>query len=282
MKFSLSTGTLYVYPLRTIFRWARQAGFDGVEVVVNPEAIARRGQAVRRLAEAEGVEIFSVHPTVIPLPGWWEHRGGIEPTIRLAQEMGAGVVVSHTPRAESLDEGEGLVFRQRIEAWQSRLAGGRLRLAVENKAIRHKAQRAYALSPLERLRTFADRYDLGLVLDTTHAGTAGDELAYARRLFDGRLANVHLSDMGGRIGQLPQARLRALLAEHRFPGSGDLCLAELLAGLARDGYDGPVTLEVSPLALRAWWPPAVRRRLAQAAAWLKSAEKSREVADESH
>jgi sugar phosphate isomerase/epimerase len=270
LKFSLSTGTLYIYPLRIVFRWARAAGFDGLELVVNPEAIARGGPSVRQIAEAEGVEIFSVHPTLIPLPGWRERGGGMGPTIRLAQEAGAGVAVMHTPCAESLDEGEGLAFRRRIESWQSRFAGEGLRLAVENKAIHSDAHRRYALSPLERLRAFADRYDLGLVLDTTHAGTAGEDLVHARQIFDGRLADVHLSDMGGWPGRLPLARARTTLGEHRFPGSGNLPLARLLADLAGGGYSGPLTLEVNPLELRIWWPPAVRRRLGRAARWMRA------------
>jgi sugar phosphate isomerase/epimerase len=269
LKFSLSTGTLYSYPLRWIFRLARETGFDGVELVVNPEAILRRGEAVRQLAQAEGVEILTVHPTVMPLPGWRERHGGMAPTIQLAREAGAGLVVMHTPHAESLDEGEGLAFRQRIEAWQGQLAGGGLRLAVENKAVRTERERHYALTPLARLRAFADRYDLGLVLDTTHAASAGEDLLHARQVFDRRLVNVHLSDMGGRV---PLARLpgaRVLLGQHRFPGDGDLALSALLADLNHTEYAGPVTLEVNPWVARAWWPPAVRRRLAQAIEWMR-------------
>ncbi len=269
MKFSLSTGTLYPYPLRWIFCLARESGFEGVELVVNPEAVVRRGEAVRQLAQEEGVEIWTVHPTVMPLPGWRERYGGMVPTIRLAQEAGVGLVVMHTPRSESLDEGEGLAFRQRIEAWQGQLAGSGLRLAVENKAVRNERQRRYTLTPLARLRAFADRYDLGLVLDTTHAGSAGEDLLYARQVFDSRLVNVHLSDMGGRVplSRLPGARV--LLGQHRFPGDGDLALSALLADLSRTGYAGPVTLEVNPWVARAWWPRAVRRRLAQAVEWMK-------------
>lgn len=271
MKFSLSTGTLYVYPLRLVLRWAREAGFHGVELVVNPEAIVRGARAVRRLAEEEGIEIVSVHPTIVPLPGWRERSGGLEPTIRLAREVGAGVVVMHTPRIERLDDEEGVAYCQSIEEWQMRLAGSSLRLAMENKTIHAEADWRYALSPLDRLLAFADRYDLGLVLDTTHAGTAGEDLLHARRILNGRLANVHLSDIGGQIplGTLPF--MRTELGQHRFPGSGDLALAELLADLARTGYAGPVTLEVHPVAVRIWWPPAVRRRLAQAVAWMQQA-----------
>ncbi len=269
MKLSLSTGTLYIYPLQTVFRWARQAGFDGVELAVNPEAIARGGGAVRQIADAEGVQIFSVHPTVVPLPGWSERRGGLEPTLRLAQEAGASLVIMHTPHAYSLDEGAGLDFRRRIETLKDRTAGSGLRLAVENKAVRSEEQRHYVLTPLDRLRAFADRYDLGLVLDTTHAASAGEDLARARQMFDGRLANVHLSDAGGRLSRLPLPIVSTLLGEHRFPGAGELPLASLLSDLAGSGYLGPVTLEVTPWALRIWWPPAVRRRLAQAVAWLR-------------
>jgi sugar phosphate isomerase/epimerase len=271
LRFSLSTGTLYIYPLRLVFRWARAVGFDGVELAVNPEAIARGGRAVRQIAGEEGVEILTVHPTVVPLPYWYERSGGIAPTIRLAQAARAGLVVMHTPRSESLDHGEGLAFRQRVEWWQPRLAGSGLRLAVENKSIRTEADRGYALSPLDRLREFADRYDLDLVLDTTHAGTAGEDLLRAQRTFDGRLANVHLSDMGGRIPLSGLPRARTILGQHRLPGAGDLALAPLLANLGREGYSGPVTLEVNPFALRFWWPPAVRRRLAQGLDWLKGA-----------
>ena len=269
MRFSLSTGTLYPYPLRQVFCRARQAGFDGVELVINPEAALRGGRAVRRLAQAEGVEIFSAHPTVMPFPGWRERDGGIARTIRLAQEAGIGLVIMHTPRSESLDEGEGLVFRQRIEHWQGRVAGSGLRLAVENKAIRAESQWRYALTPLDRLRAFADRYDLGLVLDTTHAGTAGEDLIQARRLFGARLVNVHLSDLGGRLPLATLPLVHRFFGEHRFPGAGDLALSDLLRDLDSSGYSGLVTLEVNPWSVHAWWPPAARRYLARANMWMK-------------
>jgi len=269
LKFSLSTGTLYPYPLRQVFRWARQAGFDGVELVINPEAAIRGGQSVRQIARAEGMELLSAHPTVIPLPGWRERDGGMARTIDLAREAGIGLVVMHTPRSGSLDEGDGLVFRQRIERWQSQLAGGGLQLAVENKAIRAEAHWHYALTPLDRLRAFADRHDLALVLDTAHAGTAGEDLLGARRLFGDRLVNVHLSDLGGRLPLAEFSHVRRFFGEHRFPGTGDLALPDLLGELGGSGYEGLVTLEVSPWAVRGWWPPAVRRYLARACDWMR-------------
>jgi sugar phosphate isomerase/epimerase len=268
LKLSLSTGSLYAYPLRQVFRWAREAGFDGVELAINPEAIRRSGEGTKDLAEEENTKILSVHPVLGPIPGWRERHGGFEPTLSFAQATRASVLVMHTPKSESLEAGEGLAFRKRVETWQPCVAGTRLRLAVENKAIRSQADSHYALTPLDNLRAFADRYDLGLVLDTSHAGSAGDALLYAQQLFHDRLVNVHLSDMGEWI---PYSRARNKLAQHRFPGAGRLPLSSLLARLAQTNYEGLVTLEVSPFAVRAWWPPALRRRLAQAVVWMRYA-----------
>lgn len=279
MKLSLSTGTLYIYPLRWIFRQAAAAGFDGVELVVNPEMILRGGDAVRRLAAEEGLAIPSVHPTVVPLPGWRERRGGLGPTIRFALEAGVGMVVLHTPRSESLDQGEGLAFRQQIEGWKKRLPGEGLRLAIENKAVRTERDRHYVLTPLPRLRAFADDHDVGLVLDTTHAGTAGEDLLQALQVMDGRLANVHLSDMGGRLPLAGVPAVWKLVGQHRFPGTGNLALVALLADLKDQGYGGPLTLEMNPFAARFWWPPAVQRRLARAAAWMRRMVKDARPAD---
>jgi sugar phosphate isomerase/epimerase len=271
LEFSLSTGTLYIYPLALVFRWAREAGFDGVELVANPEAILRGGEVVREIASDQGLAIYSVHPTLVPLPGWRERHDGLDTTIELARDAGASLVVMHTPRSESLDNGEGRAFQETVARWAPRLADGGPRLAVENKAIRVERDRDYALTPLDRLRRFADLHDLGLVLDTTHAGTAGEDLLEAYRMFDGRLANVHLSDMGGWVPFASSARMQAIFGQHRYPGGGHLPLQSLLAGLRSGGYAGPVTLEVHPIALRIWWPPALRRGLARALQWMKAA-----------
>jgi sugar phosphate isomerase/epimerase len=181
------------------------------------------------------------------------------------------MVIMHVPHSESLDTGKGLEYRETIEAWQPRLSVNGLRLAMENKALRHEGERRYALAPLSQLRSFADRYDLDLVLDTVHAATAGENLVQAWQTFDGRLANLHLSDMGGQVPWAIVPHFRWMLEHHRFPGSGDLPLGDLLGQMASADYDGLVTLEVNPAAVHIWWPPAVRRHLARAMAWMREA-----------
>jgi sugar phosphate isomerase/epimerase len=98
---------------------------------------------------------------------------------------------------------------------------------------------------------------------------AGEDLLHARQVLDGRLVNVHFSDMGSRMPLASFPPARKMLDQHRFPGTGDLALSTLLAALGQGGYTGPVTLEVSPFFVSFWWLPSVRRRLVQAREWMK-------------
>jgi sugar phosphate isomerase/epimerase len=101
MKLSLSTGCIYIYPLRGIFSIARESGFAGVELVVSPEVELRGGRYFRRLAESYGLTIFSLHPPILPFPGWSDYRTAIPRLIDLALEAGAGHIVLHPPKVLS-------------------------------------------------------------------------------------------------------------------------------------------------------------------------------------
>jgi sugar phosphate isomerase/epimerase len=48
-------------------------------------------------------------------------------------------------------------------------------------------------------------------------------------------------------------------------------LNEFLSSLARDGYDGTVTLELSPSALRIWNPRSAERKLKEAVDFVRKA-----------
>ena len=105
MELSLSTGCIYVYPLRFVFGIARESGFVGVELVVSPEVELRGGRYVRHLAESSGLTIFSLHPPILPFPGWSDYRTIVPKLIDLALEADAEYVVLHPPSAPSLADG---------------------------------------------------------------------------------------------------------------------------------------------------------------------------------
>jgi sugar phosphate isomerase/epimerase len=276
MELSLSTGCIYIYPLRNIFSIARESGFVGVELVVGPEVELRGGRYVRRLAESYGLTIFSLHPPILPFPGWSDYRTVVPKLIDLALEAGAGYVVLHPPDARSLTDGRGRRYLEALREGLQRTEGTDLHIALENRAFFRSRDRDYVLSDLRELRAFADELDLPLVLDTSHAATSSYSLAEAYQLLADRLVNVHLSDMRSPPWPLSIHFLHTYLKHHQIPGDGQLPLVDFLSRLAADGYCGPITLEISPIALRIWWPPSVKSQLARCVAYVQGASLSTE------
>lgn len=269
MELSLSTGCLYIYPLRSMFSIASECGFRGVELVVSPEVELRGGQYVRRLAESYGLTIFSLHPPILPFPGWSDYRTVVPGLIDLALEVRAGYVVMHPPNALSLADGRGQSYIEALTEGLQRTEGTGLRIAIENRAFFRTQDRSYVLSDMRDLRAFADELDLPLVLDTSHAATTSYSLAETYHILADRLVNVHLSDMRPPPWPLNIYLLHTYLKHHQIPGDGQLPLADLVGRLAADGYCGPITLEISPVALRIWWPPSVKRQLARCVAYVR-------------
>ena len=271
MELSLSTGCIYIYPLRSIFSIARESGFAGVELVVSPEVELRGGRYVRRLAESYGLTVFSLHPPILPFPGWSDYRTIVPRLVDLALEVGARYVVLHPPNARGLADDRGRRYVEALTDGLRRTEGTDLRIAIENRAFFRPQDRRYVLSDLRELRAFADELDLPLVLDTSHAATTSYSLAESYHIVADRLVNVHFSDLRSPPWPFRTPYLHTYLKHHQIPGDGQLPLADLLGRLATDGYCGPITLEISPVALRIWWPPSVKSQLARCVAYVRQA-----------
>lgn len=271
MRLSLSTGCIYIYPLCSIFNIARESGFTGLELVVGPEVELRGGRYVRDLAESYGLAIVSLHPPILPFPGWSDYRTIVPKLIDLAIEVGAGYVVLHPPNIRSLADGHGCRYVEALTEGLQRIEGSDVRIAIENRGFFRPQDHSYVLSDMRELRAFADELDLSLVLDTSHAATSGYSLAETYQIFADRLVNVHLSDLRLPPRPLDVSFLHTYLKHHQIPGDGQLPLADFLSWLAADGYCGPITLEISPVALRIWWPPSIKSQLARCVAYVRQA-----------
>jgi sugar phosphate isomerase/epimerase len=111
------------------------------------------------------------------------------------------------------------------------------------------------------------------------------DLVGACRTIGERLTNVHFSDlrpnpeilvMGApsqpvslkrRLGTAWHAT-HTLFAHHQMPGPEGLSLAALLHELARQGYDGPLTMEINPFALHAWSTRQAAARMSELLAYV--------------
>ena len=268
MKLSISTGSLYLFPLNWIFGLAAGAGFEGVELALGHEAVWRGSKTVLNLAQKRQLPIFSVHPPLFSLPGW-DDIADARKIIHYAAEIGASVVVQHTPPTRSLNSQTGVAWQRATE--EARRLGQELgvALALENLAIFRPEQRDLALADPEQLYRYAEENDFPLTLDTAHAATWPYDVIDLYRLYRDRLVNLHFSDFKEVPAWLDRPQLHSYIKHHQLPGAGDLPLHTLIQQASADGYTGFVTLEISPLALQAWWPARLRKNLSAMVAFVQ-------------
>lgn len=270
MRLSFSTGTLYHLPLRTSFSLAHAAGLDGVELVLGPEVALCGAAHVRRLIQEFRLPVLSVHPPILPYPGMHDTRRILPRLMALAEQVECDLVVLHTPKATSTTDGQWTTF---LEALQAARSNPRVRVAVENAGIFAPTDESYLLHDARRLSEFATRYDLPVTLDTSHAGTSSQhELLDALALLEGRVVNVHFSDLARRRVVPDWQPLYSLFLHHQLPGAGVLPLAQFVRTLLRNGYAGILTFEVSPTAIQAWSLKRVRENLSGAVHFVRQIE----------
>jgi sugar phosphate isomerase/epimerase len=261
LRFSLSTGSLYLYPLRHTFALAKELGFEGLEVALSLEVLVRRAGYVRRLSLEYGLPVFSLHPPMIPWPKLREHHKLLPQLTSVARDLGCHFIVIHAPKALTLTEGVGAEYAGAVRACVEDLRGSSLRLCVENQAVFRPSDRRYVLSAPGGLRQFAEEYDLSVTLDTAHAASFPYDLIEAYETWESRLVNIHLSDFRQNLSIPPWFNLHSYFKHHQVPGDADLPLVPLLERLKADSYEGLITVEVSPFALEAWRPQRVRENL---------------------
>ncbi len=278
MLISLSTACLYIYPLRKTFELAKRAGFDGVELVIGPEVEWRGPEYIRRLSQEYDLPILTVHPPLFGFPGWNKIHTSIEPyfdkAVQITRAVGAPLMVLHMPRAKSFDDRIGRGFIKKVVGAREQMNGGGPQLALENSSQFRARDPGYILRALPDLRGFADAHDFPMTLDTAHVGTWHLDLLDSLNYFDGRLRNVHLSDLREVPNWvLERPRLHSYLRQHQIPGTGHLPLKEFLRELKRRGYAGPVTYELSPLPLQLWSPRRAEEKLCECVEFVREAIK---------
>jgi sugar phosphate isomerase/epimerase len=269
LRLSFSTGTLYHFPLRTTFALAHEAGFEGVELVLGPEVTLRGAAYVRQLSQEYSLAVLSVHPPMIPYPGRGKAARVLPRLVSLAEQVDCDLIVLHTPKTADAADPRWTEF---VAALTRQRSNTGVRISLENAGIFWESDVHYILHDVRRLRAFADRYDLPLTFDTAHAGTSAYELLEAYALVDGRVVNVHFSDLAHRRIFPDWPPLYTFFTHHQMPGEGVLPLTEFVHMLLATGYSGIFTVEVGPTAIQAWSPSRVREGLANLVQYVRRLE----------
>ncbi len=275
-----ATGAAYVCPLRVALEMAREAGCDGVEFDASPESILRGPAAIARLADRCGVVIRTVHPPLVPLPGWQRYGEIVPRLVEMALATRARTIVLHPPRALQLEAPSVIELIAQVQKGRRRLEDSGARILLENPGFSGPRDARYPLWHLPALHTLAAECGLEIALDTAHAGSSGLPLMESYALVRDRLAHVHLSDMRTPPPRLDRPWLYSFVKHHQLPGRGQLPLGPFLAALARDGFRGDISLEISPTSLGIWDPARARQRLAEAVAFTRRLWRSGRAAEE--
>ncbi len=261
MQFILSTGSLYNYSIDRVFALAAEAGFDGIELLIDHRWDTRQTDYLRHLRDSHQLPIPALHsPFSRNCIGWGEsEHGAVARTAELAAELGSEVVVHHLPTRF------GFAFVQTAsgslllpnpfgsdhknyanwltESYAAVQASVDVLLCIENlpahrvwgMRVNPAHWNAHSRATFDDITRFPH-----ITLDTTHLGTWGLDPVEAYERWGRQIKHVHLSNFDG--------------SEHRRPEDGVLRLNALLALMAADGYGYSVSLELQPDALEAGAP----------------------------
>lgn len=228
-----STGSLHPFGLDRVYALAAEAGYDGIEIMMDERWDTHQVDYLNGLVEKYGIPIRALHPPLFR--GAWnlDPEETLVRVAKLAPKVGADIVVAHPPA-------DGI----KLDRWSNNtLADAReneVTVAVENMP-RDRVQ--YFVFGWDRQYCYRPELLFGLgevTIDTSHLAVSGVGILYALEILEEQVRHVHLSDskLTGRD-------------EHRVPGKGKLPLKEFLANLARINYPGVVSLELKP------WPLGV-------------------------
>ena len=263
----LSTGSLFTYDVDTIMALAREAGYDGIELMVDWRRETHQPEHLQKLVARHNLPILAVHSPFAKMSfyGWPAHPVGvIKQTVRLAEELGAKTVVVHPPgrwvrfqgivltphrlRKISLPLpviGQGPLGRWLTYDLPDFQATTPVKIAVENMPCRRlgplklEPHHFYSLQVLKQFQF--------LTLDTTHVGTRhADLLDFYNQIWP-QVVHIHLSNFNGK--------------EHQLPHNGHLPLNRFLTQLTQNQFDGLVSLELGPDSLQAEDETRVRQDL---------------------
>lgn len=268
MLLSVAIGALPLYPLRSTLDVAQRAGADGVELLLTRQLLKRSAEEIQHDIGETGTRAISAH-------AFWSLRPmGIRQKIDrdvasvcLAGALpGCESIVLHPPITGpriSADLGRWL---EAISEERDRVRPA-LKLALENRVENFDGTAPQWLDDLTRLRGLAGEWGMHICLDIAHAASFELDVRDAVEAVLPRLINVHVSDVRDR--SFRTGLMNGLFRDHAVPGTGTLPIATTLELLHRRGYAGPLTLELSPVALRAFVPGAPYRILSGAIAGMR-------------
>ena len=250
MKIAFYTSTLGDQPAQEVIRWAKAAGFDGIELDVNRHLSGpERAEKLIEQARDCGIEV----PSII-LFGNLLHSDPVErkeirtrahSIAHTAIDAKVPVLVLFAGRNETTDEESNY---QDIAGFLNELAllrtDGSFRIALENWPGVNKNFVATTPQGWEKLFSSIKQWNVGLEFDPSHLLWQGIDPYQAATEFRDRIFLLH-----GKDTKLFPERVQSVgycgnWWEYRLPGRGELDWKQFLTfARTKLGFDGYVSIE---------------------------------------
>lgn len=233
---TLSTDSLKGYGLNRIFKLIKDAGYDGVDLYIDPKDFDTLDSAyVKSLAEEYSLPVVSLQA---PQNATAKQ---VVNTIEMAKEIGAKIVVVQAPK----------MFNFKYTKWLTnevpkiRQREG-ISIALENAPSKTflGIVPEYAMNNLNELKKFKHA-----ALDTTRVAQKKDDLIRVFNAIKKFLVHVHVSNVKKGKG-------------YALPDEGVLPLESFLTKLKQEGYRGAVSFKIAPKSLQAGDEKKVLKHLA--------------------
>jgi len=243
MKLAFHTNALGHWPIGKLAAWARDNGFDALEV---GPSIPLDEAAFRQAVNDTGVELvcFTYCRNVLDADPFTaaRHRQNVLDRIEMAGKLGVPLMVTSTGRAPNLtleaSLSPGIDFLGQRVLPQARECG--VKVAIENcPAIGN-----VAVSPFMWRKLFDQLPELGLAFDPSHLVWQFMDPYLPLREFGRKVMHVHAKDT-----QLLRDVLQDVGIEgqgwwrYRLPGWGEINWTRIVSDLMEAGYDGAISLE---------------------------------------
>jgi len=216
----LATDCLERYGLNRIFQIAREANYDGIELVISPIVDTQDLSYVRKLSKS-----FELPVVAVSTPKKNVTKKKIKLALDMAKALNSKVVTIYPPSI--LDFEFGRWIKKSVPLLRSKY---RIIIALNN-------------APAENLFGFLPQYFLNSIaaqkqfryasFDTSNIYTHRQDLLSAAEELKRNIVHVHLSNV--KEGK-----------KHYFPDDGILPLESFLKKLRLNGYEGAISLRVAP------------------------------------
>ncbi len=222
---ALHTDSLKKYGLNRIFEFAKEAGFDGIEIGVDKNNYdTQNAEYIKMLSDQHKMPILALHA---PKNGTSK---SVEHVVEMAVYLKCPVVVITPPKLLDFKFTQWLKKEVKILRKKKKV-----QIALENGA----GKTFLGFLPAQALNNVSDLKSFGMVaLDTSATASKKEDLIRTYEKLKKFLVHVHLSNVHKH-------------KEYSLPNEGILPLESFLKKLAVNKYKGVISILVKPTALSA-------------------------------